>query len=280
MSKKAWYKNMFAVKERFIRKQVNIALARLDADDSAVHSTLDHILKREEAMAEKQGRQPDYRNQNLIDDIFGNVVAGHDTTSSALAWDLKYLTDNPTAQAKLRAAGRGQAPSLVDMTGAKVHYLDAGLEVLRLGHRIPKGVVVILVSNGPSFYSPAFSIDDGRRSSTALAAAPRSWQWEEEEAHVFCPERWLNSHSKFDATAVPQLVFGLGTRSCFGKRLAYLEMKIVATMIIWNFDLLRLRHSAQPLSSGDQEHPLSPQCSLVVHEWLCQGRVHHFCFVP
>jgi cytochrome P450 len=31
--------------------------------------------------------------------------------------------------------------------------------------------------------------------------------------------------------------FGLGPRSCFGRRLAYLELRLTLVMIFWNFEL-------------------------------------------
>jgi cytochrome P450 len=43
---------------------------------------------------------------------------------------------------------------------------------------------------------------------------------------------------EFDPSAKPVLAFGLGLRGCFGKRLAYVEIRILITLIIWNFELL------------------------------------------
>lgn len=190
-----------------------------------------------------------------------------------LAWMLKFLTDQPSTQSKLRSAlhtSHGNAvaarrfPSFAEIAGSRVAYLDAVLEeslrlsaisVTReatcdtelLGHHVPKGTVVVLVSNGPSCYSPSFEIDESQRSPTSRAAAcPRQWD-ESRDMKAFEPERWLRKEEnrqdgpvdgEFDAAAGPQLVFGLGTRGCFGKRLAYLEARIITTMIVWNFELL------------------------------------------
>lgn len=54
---------------------------------------------------------------------------------------------------------------------------------------------------------------------------------------AFKPERWIVG-GEFDATAGPQLAFGLGTRGCYGKRLVYVEMRVLLTLIVWNFELL------------------------------------------
>lgn len=42
-----------------------------------------------------------------------------------------------------------------------------------------------------------------------------------------------------DACRRPSLPFGLGQRGCYGKKLALLELKIVFTLLIWNFELVK-----------------------------------------
>ena len=78
MSRTAWYKNIFAVKDRFIREQVEIAVAGLAYENpsdpktnsnSPVHSAVDHMLRREKAIAAKEERQPDFRSQDLVDEV-------------------------------------------------------------------------------------------------------------------------------------------------------------------------------------------------------------------
>lgn len=91
---------------------------------------------------------------------------------------------------------------------------------------------------------PGFSVDENKRSETSKAAKleGRSKSWDPEDIGVFKPERWLVPASsgkdtglkyEFDSSAGPVLAFGLGVRSCFGKRLAYLELRILLTVIIW-----------------------------------------------
>jgi cytochrome P450 len=52
----------------------------------------------------------------------------------------------------------------------------------------------------------------------------------------FSPERWLVNDETtgiwvYDATAGPVFPFGLGMRGCFGRKLAYYELRIVITLI-------------------------------------------------
>lgn len=213
-----------------------------------------------------------WEHQLILKQIFGFIVAGNDTTSTTLSWGIKYLADNPGAQTKLRNAieasfatanSEGRSPTIQEITGTHIPYLDATIEeTLRcaasvpvvdrqavvdtelLGYHIPKGTVVTCLVTGPSMTSPAFEIDEARRSDSSRAgkAERRDRAWDPDDMALFKPERWLVAGERgdeFDAAAGPQLAFGLGTRQCYGKRLAHLEMRILTVMIVWRFELLR-----------------------------------------
>lgn len=105
-----------------------------------------------------------------------------------------------------------------------------------LGHHFPKGTTFFFLNRGPSFTAPPHSIHESLRSSSAKTTS-RS-EWDPNDMNLFRPERWLDESGNYDSTAGPVLPFGLGTRGCYGRRLAYLEMRIVVTLMIWNFHLL------------------------------------------
>lgn len=112
-----------------------------------------------------------------------------------------------------------------------------------LGYRIPKGTIVWHPSGGNSVTSPVFSIDEARRhgsSQEARKSGKARGDWDPTDSGAFKPERWLvNGGEEFDAASGPQLAFSLGTRSCFGKRLAYLQLRILVALVVWNFELSR-----------------------------------------
>jgi cytochrome P450 len=201
--------------------------------------------------------------------VFGELIAGEHTTSAALVWALKFLTDSPEVQAKVRdelyAAYPRQAkerrmPSIGDIIASKVPYLEAVIEeTLRLraafivprdavrdtvlyGHRIPKGTTVLLVAQGPDFSSPSFPVDNAERYLKSNAAVQQFPGKGNEDLSVFDPERWLvrkgNGEISFDGATRPQLGFGLGPRACWGRRLALLEMRIALSILVWKFDFL------------------------------------------
>jgi cytochrome P450 len=117
-----------------------------------------------------------------------------------------------------------------------------------LGHPVPKGTTVFMPMYGPSFTEVGFKIDNTSRSESSRNALRSRGErkWPESNMNDFCPERWLrevgNEKEAFDRTAGPFLAFGLGKRGCFGQKLAYLEMKLVLTLIIWHFELQPCPH--------------------------------------
>ncbi|KAL7787156.1 cytochrome P450 [Trichoderma ceciliae] len=272
--RKPHVKKATRIKEDYFMKELKNAVSLLNDNDggkewSAVH----HMILRERSFALKEGRQPEYFSRVMFDEIFGScILPGHDTTSTTMKWALKTLADNPESQSKLRdalqasfstAKSESRDPTIQEITGTNIPYLDAALEELQrccpttllldrqavidtelLGHHIPKGTVVICLTNGPSMMEPAFAIDEtcrGRSDQPIRKAGPED-AWDAGDVTVFRPERWLVRKEKgdaFNAVAGPVLAFGLGLRGCFGKRLAYLEMRVLITLIIWNFELLQ-----------------------------------------
>ncbi|GAW19653.1 hypothetical protein ANO14919_091420 [Xylariales sp. No.14919] len=263
------------VKEDCIQKELRKSVRRLEeTSGEVVKSAVDQMIVRESISAEKDGRAPEFYSGVMSDEIFGFVLAGHETTSTVLCWGLKFLSDNAGAQSKLRELlerafkgrrGTSHGPSIQEITSTSIPYLDATIEeILRcggaipiidriatedtevLGHFIPKGTVVTSLVTGPSMMEPSFDIKTSRRSPASQADVKEGRQraWDPLGIEVFNPDRWIvrgkksAEHVEFDPTAGPQLAFGLGTRGCFGKRLVYLEMKIVLTLLLWNFELL------------------------------------------
>lgn len=55
--------------------------------------------------------------------------------------------------------------------------------------------------------------------------------------HEFRPERWLGD-PRF-ANDVREILqpFHIGPRNCLGKNLAYIEMRLILTRVLWNFDI-------------------------------------------
>lgn len=121
----------------------------------------------------------------------------------------------------------------------------ATVDTVVLGRRIPKGTTVMMLGNGPGYVGPPVGeVPEEMRSESCRAAKGRTGSWNSTDIGAFKPERWLveqdDGSLEFNATAGPLLTFGLGPRGCFGRRMAYLELKIFLVLLAWNFELLGL----------------------------------------
>ena len=192
-------------------------------------------------------------------------------TRILLAGMIKLLADDQRAQGRLRAALRSthaaahdemRQPSVAEITKTTVPYLEAFMEenlrfnpplagtsrratvdTVVLGHKVPKGTDVVLIMNGPDFKLPSIPIPGHLRSETSREKHQRG-TWNPEDIHLFKPERWLTTDEQgrevYDPRSGPMMAFSYGPRGCFGKRLAYLELRIVLTLLVWNFEFHQL----------------------------------------
>ncbi|KAI1173283.1 cytochrome P450 [Nemania sp. FL0916] len=234
-----------------------------------VTCAMDLLVQAEIELATKEARPLQYDTPVIKDELFGFFTAGHETTSTSLRWAVKHLANFPDVQKALRdalrlvhsdAAERGELPSPEDIVKHPVAYLDAFIEenhrqtaaiptLIRmttketyiLGHRIPKGTDIFMPVNGPSYLRPSLAIDESKRSDTSQAAKDRYGKWDDKDIGDFKPERFLitnaDGSTSFNPRAGPVMPYGAGLRSCFGIKLAKLELSMIITMIVWSFEL-------------------------------------------
>jgi cytochrome P450 len=175
-----------------------------------------------------------------VDDsgVAGNVttmlLAGEDTTSSALAWLIWLLWQNPAALARVQEEVRRHAPALTIENIGALDYLDAcALEAMRLkppapfiplqalrdtdvmGVRLPRGTLLWCVLRHDSV--------DGR-----VFPDPQR----------FDPERWLPGGTADKGAALP---FGAGPRTCPGRYLSLMELKVAMAVLLGRFDIVDVR---------------------------------------
>jgi cytochrome P450 len=194
------------------------------------------------------------------DDVKGNVLtmllAGEDTTANTLAWMVWLLHGNPPAAAKARAevdAVLSGAAGVQDVAQlARLDVVEAcANETMRLKPvapfiinqaqqdvlvgdvAVPAGAMVICLMR------PA-GLDD------ANFAAPQA----------FDPGRWLGEQGAAQAMASARrttMPFGAGPRMCPGRYLALAEIKLVAAMLLANFDI----ESVAPEGGGEPREVVS-----------------------
>lgn len=180
-----------------------------------------------------------FTDREVRDQVMTLMFAGHDTSTSTVAFMLHELARHPDVSARLQAEADevlgGEAPT-VDQLEGELPYLEMVLdEVLRLyppawigprravedfefgGHPVPAGAYV-------------------NYSSWASHRIPEVFP----DPEAFVPERFTRERK----AALPRgayVPFGGGSRICIGKRFGQTEVKLVTTML-----LQRLRFDALP----------------------------------
>lgn len=168
--------------------------------------------------------------REIRDELMTMLLAGHETTATALAWALWWLSCNPEMADRVRAevAALGEQPE--PMAIARLPYLNAVCqETLRL-------YPVVLTGTPRRLLEPATIGDRAYPAGTILLAGIYPIHHREDlypNSDQFRPDRFLErsfANSEF-------LAFGGGTRSCIGMAFAQFEMKLaLATVLMdWSF---------------------------------------------
>ncbi|KAF2134578.1 cytochrome P450 monooxygenase-like protein [Dothidotthia symphoricarpi CBS 119687] len=166
------------------------------------------------------------------------LVAGSETTATTLSGVTYLLLKHPEKYAKLVHEIRSRFTSASDITVEAVnqlHYMIACLqEGLRCYPPVPAGFPR-LVPRGGGNISGHF-IPEGTAVSVSQYAAYHS-ERNFKDADAFVPERWMGDE-RYEADKRETLnPFSFGPRNCLGKNLAYAEMRLILTKVLFNFDL-------------------------------------------
>ncbi|MBW4506722.1 MAG: cytochrome P450 [Scytonematopsis contorta HA4267-MV1] len=180
----------------------------------------------------------------LRDELMTLLVAGHETTASALVWALYWIDRSPQIREKLQKELLSLDGNTEPTTIAKLPYLTAvSQESLRMypilanafvrfatspieimGYQLPKGTMII-----PSIYMAHHRQE----------VYPQPKQ--------FKPERFLERQfSPYEF-----LPFGGGSRRCLGMAFAQYEMKIVLATILSKFQVSMVdKRAVRPVRRG------------------------------
>lgn len=175
--------------------------------------------------------------RELIDEVMTLIVAGHETTASALNWTWYLLSQHPEIEAKLHAevdsAPVTEAPSLAQMESL-AYTQQVVNEALRLyppgwllsrrtieadmlaGFEIPPGTNVLL---------PLY----------LLHRHPRYWQ----DPDLFWPERFAPEHEA-ERPRFAYMPFAAGPRHCIGETFALYEMLMHLYKVARRFSLVHV----------------------------------------
>lgn len=299
------YRRARLYKEHLIQERLDDAKARLvdrtqrTSDDlNGITCATDHMVRQEAQAASKENRAPNYESRQAKDELFGFMVGGFDTTATTLMWSTKFMAENPHVQSKFRgtlfdAFGENNGvPTAKQIVTTRIPYLDAVVEeIVRcaqtsssatrrtirdtqlLGHHIPKGVDVYMMANGPGYMVSNDlneKISEDVRSLSSQESKHRVASWESGDIGVFNPQRWIKTNEdgneSFDVHAGPSMQFGAGLRGCFGKKLAYLEIRILITIMIWTYELQLVSKKWRGQEAFDSLTHKPKKCYLLLKE--------------
>lgn len=170
--------------------------------------------------------------------IMGNaqtlIVAGSETTASALAAMTFWLLRNPDCLRRLQEEVRTAFASSDAITGdatARCEYLHG---VIEEGLRLSPPVALALPRDSPGAVVDGHVVPAGTTvgvENFGMARDPRYWV----DPEAFRPERWIGDGLKGDNKGAFQ-PFSTGPRACLGINLAYLEMRVVIAKVVFAYD--------------------------------------------
>lgn len=190
----------------------------------------------------------------LRDQLMTLLVAGHETTASALTWALYWVDRLPDVRYRLLEELDTLAPDSDAIAIARLPYLTAVCqETLRI---YP---VAFICSPRVVKSSPFQLMGYQFKSGTALVPCIYLTHHREDlypDAKLFKPERFLERQF----SAYEYLPFGGGNRRCIGSAFAQFEMKIVLAKILSRFHLQR--RDNRPVKPVRRGFTLSPPSSM------------------
>ncbi|KAI1140433.1 cytochrome P450 [Hypoxylon sp. FL0543] len=183
------------------------------------------------------------------------IIAGSDTTATAIRGTMLCLLTSPFAFFKLReeidsAIAEGRVSSPIKLDEAKgLEYLQAVIyEGLRIN--IPfSGLTMKEVPPEGDTINGKF-IPGGTRVAHNFLSVQRSTAIFGPDADLFRPERWIGIEPEKhrEMTQTVELVFGYGRFGCSGKNVAFMELNKVYVELLRNFDF-QLVYPKDPMQS-------------------------------
>lgn len=247
-------------------KERSLKISSVDDDDKNHQDLLSRFIVASSDMEFKDGEQ---RRKFLRDIVISFILAGKDSTSTALTWFFWLIAGHPRCADAIRA----ELDSLIEspdnelLSGneprifsydelKKLHYLHAALsESMRLFPPVP---IDSRLTVDDDVWPDGTRVRKGwfaDYSAYAMGRMERVWG---KDCREFRPERWLDDDRVFqpcDQFKFP--VFHGGPRLCLGKDMAYLQMKLIAATVLHQFEIVAINGGATPEKMMNPPYKLS-----------------------
>ncbi|KAK2840109.1 hypothetical protein Q5P01_013849 [Channa striata] len=222
----AW-DHLFKVADELVQKKIEEIQKNVDLDQNVEGAYLTHLL---------------LSDQMTVTEILGSItellLAGVDTTSNTISWCLYHLAKEPEIQEQLyqevmRVCPGDKVPTSDD--AAHMPYLKAIIkETLRLYPVVP-GNARVVVENEIMVGDHLFP------KNTLFHLCHYAVSYDDSifpNAHAFLPQRWLRApDEKSKQHPFGSVPFGFGIRACLGRRVAELEMYLLLSRLVKQFEV-------------------------------------------
>lgn len=252
-----------------IKKFLNVGTEkRLKESIATVHEFADEIIR-----SRMEGKEGPTKGEDLLSRFIGTeeaskeflrdivisfILAGRDTTSSALSWffwilssraDVKEKIMNEIETVRLRNGNKTACFSYEELK--EMGYLHAVItETMRLYPPVPVDTKACLnddvLPDGTKIEKDWFITYH----TYAMGRIESVWG---KDCNEFKPERWLEENSDDSGVSVCRSespfrfpVFHAGPRMCLGKEMAYIQMKCIAASVMEMFEIVALDKDTCP----------------------------------
>jgi len=191
----------------------------------------------------------------LVSNVWLMLFAGFETTAKTLAFSLYLLAKNKIIQRKAQKTVdsllAGSVPEYKDLN--KLEYIQyIAKEALRLYPTVP--AYLRITTEEFEFENKVIPKDTVCLYN--FYGIHRNKEFYGDDADKFMPDRWYT----IDLTGPNSFMFtpfGLGVRSCLGKKFAEIEMCIVLTMILQRYNIVFA-------DDKDYDNELAVQCNITL----------------
>ncbi|KZV15727.1 hypothetical protein F511_32845 [Dorcoceras hygrometricum] len=205
--------------------------------------------------------EEDDKRKFLRDIVISFMLAGKDSTSTALTWFFWLIAGHSRCERliynELSGTSPDESPGIFSYNKLKeFNYLHAALtESLRLFPPVPINSRLTIsddILSSGTFVGKGWFAD---YSSYAMGRMERLWG---ANCREFQPERWLDENGVFQASDQFKFpVFHCGPRLCLGKDMAYVQMKSVAAAIMYGYEVIAADGGGRPERISNPPYTLS-----------------------
>lgn len=213
----------------------------------------------------KSHEENEFDLESMVDDFLTFFVGGQETTAALLSSLFLELGRNKDVLKKLK----NEIDSVIGTNG-EIFYDDLGKlkytglcikEALRLWPPAPQ----FTRNSTQDIQTQDFTIPAGTRIVTSTYASSRCEEFFE-DALAFKPERFLKSENDTESCTISKYIYypySLGPRNCIGQNFAHIEIKVIITKILQNFDFeLNPNQSFSSIQAGTLRPKDGTKCYL------------------